>query len=95
MFMHSRSNPHKSFENESHKQRANSSDNLRSQIGNTPEYIALALKVCKFMQIDVVVSAYDADGQVMHCAIPNSLIAVTGEVIYWLLDRTVCLFHSN
>jgi 5'-3' exonuclease len=82
VFMDGRSNPHKSFENERRQQRANSSDDLRSQmsqIRNTPEYIALAVKVCKFMQIDVVVSAYEADGQVMHCAIPNSLIAVTGD----------------
>ena len=79
IFMDGRSNPFKSHENERRQQRAETSDDERSQIRNTPEYIAMAVKVCQFMQIDVLVSAYEADPQVMHYAISNSVIAVTGD----------------
>jgi hypothetical protein len=46
---------------------------------NTPEYIAHAVAVCKFLKIEVVVSAYEADWQVMYRAIPDSLVVITGD----------------
>lgn len=39
---------------------AKEANNITGQIKNTPEYIIYALKVCKLMQIDVIVSAYEA-----------------------------------
>jgi 5'-3' exonuclease len=77
-----RHNPHKRHEDlrrQQRAERAQRSGMSYGQIRNTPEYIALAVAVCKFMQIEVVVSAYEANWQVMHRAIPDSLTAITGD----------------
>ena len=52
---------------------------LRGQIKNTPEYIAKAVQVCKFLEIDVHVSAYEADPQVSYVASIQSLVALSGD----------------
>lgn len=62
LFMNSRANPHKAFEDACRNKRANSTqedvlDNTNNLRGNTPAYIARAVNVCKFMDIRVVVSA--------------------------------------
>ena len=58
---------------------ARASNDLRGQIKNTPEYIVKAVAVCKFLKIDVHVSVYEADPQVLYIAILKSLIPVSGD----------------
>ena len=58
---------------------AKEANNITGKIKNTPEYIIYALKVCKLMQIDVIVSAYEADPQAAYEAIKKELIPVTGD----------------
>ena len=54
-------------------------NSLIGQIRNTPDYIAKAVNVCKFLGIEVYVSAYEADPQVSFVSLSNGLIAVTGD----------------
>ena len=82
--MDGRSNPAKAYEDARRQERAavssqDVSSTSRRQVRNTPEYIARAVQVCKLMDIQVVVSAYEADAQVVHHALPSQLIPVTGD----------------
>lgn len=52
-------------------------NNLRGQIQNTPEYIAKACKVCKLLDVEFTVSAYEADPQVPYVCINEQLVPVT------------------
>lgn len=84
LYMDGRSNPYKAFEDARRKEKASASaqDDTRSvrcQIRNTPESIARAVNVCKFMDIRVVVSAYEADGQVVKHTLSSKLLAITGD----------------
>ena len=54
-------------------------NSLIGQIRNTPDYIAKTVNVCKFLGIEVYVSAYEADPQVSFVSLSNGLIAVTGD----------------
>jgi capsid protein len=67
-----RSNHHKKFEDE---HRENNLIHNRA----TPEYIAQAAQICSFLCIEFVVSAYEADSQVMYDALPNCLVPITGD----------------
>lgn len=53
--------------------------NLIGQIKNTPEYIAKAIRVCKFLGIRVHVSAYEADPQVSYLSLTRNLIPLSGD----------------
>jgi hypothetical protein len=61
VYMDGRFNPHKRFEEECRQNRASTQCSIR----NTPEYIAQAVHVCNFLQIEVVMAPYEADPQVM------------------------------
>jgi hypothetical protein len=60
-------------------QQAKDKNDAGGQVKNTPEYIAKAYAVCKHLQIDVRISAYEADPQVSHHSMSQSLVAVTGD----------------
>ena len=65
--------------------RAKEKNDLRGQVKNTAEYIARVYHGCKFMGIEVYISAYEADPQVLHAALlPSSeeeydVVPVTGD----------------
>ena len=66
VYMDGRENVHKAHENKRRQQRcakAQEERNLRGQIRNSPEYIAKAIAVCKFMRVEVVTAAYESDTQ--------------------------------
>ena len=58
---------------------AKASNNLYGQIKNTPDYIAKAVQVCQFLNIEVHVAVYEADMQVSHISLSHSLIPVSGD----------------
>lgn len=70
VFFDGRANHHKRFEDQRRE------SNL---IRNTPEYIARAAQICRFLGIEFVVSAYEADSQVTHYALHNRLVPITGD----------------
>ena len=55
-------------------------NDLRGQIKNTPEYIAKAIVVCKFLGGDVYISPYKADPQVLYVSSNWFLIPVTVDL---------------
>ena len=82
VFMDGMENEHKQPEIERRKKRAEearASNNLMGQIKNSPEYIAQATAVCKYLDIEVHTSAYEADPQVSYVALLQSLVPVTGD----------------
>ena len=75
-------NIHKTPEIERRARRAENArehNDLIGQIKNTPEYITKAHCLCTFLRINVSVSAFEADPQVVHASIPHSLIPVSGD----------------
>ena len=78
-------NKHKAPENERRRanaETAQANDNLIGQIKNTPDYIARATQVCKFMNITVRTAYEEADPQVVYEASQqsgNMLVPVTGD----------------
>ena len=54
-------------------------NDLRGQVKNTPEYIATAIFVCKFLEVDVYMSPYEADPQVSYMSITRFLIPLPGD----------------
>ena len=70
VFFDGRANHHKRFEDQRRE------SNL---IRNTPEYIARAAQICRFLGIEFGVSAYEADSQVTHYALHNRLVPITGD----------------
>jgi hypothetical protein len=89
LIMDGRNNPHKRFEDARRQKKADASlaahDDTSSpagQIRNTPEYIVRAIHVCKFMGIRVIVSVYEADGQVAKHSISSKVIPITRDTVH-------------
>ena len=75
-------NVHKTPEIERRAKKAQEAEEHHSPIGqikNTPEYIQKACHVCKSLNIKYIVSAYEADPQVVYKSIATSSIPVTGD----------------
>ena len=80
--MDGRSNVHKPYKNQRREhiaKKALTKNNLRGQIRNTPDYTAKAIAVCKFFEVEVVASSFEADPQVFHYALEHSLIPKIGD----------------
>ena len=82
VYFDGRNNPHKDPENKRH-QEAPESARARGEssrtVKNTPEYIAKAVCVCKFLDVEYYVSAYEADPQVSAASLSQSYLPVTGD----------------
>lgn len=52
-------------------------NDLRGQVKNTPDYIAMAAHVCEFLNIEYCVAPYEADPQVAYMATKHSAVTVT------------------
>ena len=96
-------NPDKEPEIERRKRKreeAESAGNFIGQIKNSPEYIAKAVEVCKYYNIQVIVSAYEADPQVSHLSLSQSLVPVTGDsdlLAYGVPEKIIIVkgYHSQ
>lgn len=58
---------------------AEANNDAIGQIRNTPEYIARAAHVCRFLGIKVYTSAYEADPQVSYASIANELVPQSAD----------------
>ena len=54
-------------------------NDLRGQVKNTPQYIAEALQMYRFLNIEAYISVNEADLQVSQISLYRSLIPVTGD----------------
>lgn len=83
MFMDGIDNPDKAPENAGRREGVKATqrdDNLQGQIKNTPEYMSKAVSVCRFFDVDVRVSAFEADPQVAQCSLSRSLVSIRGDL---------------
>ena len=82
IFFDGMENPHKRFEaqrRQDSRDSAATNDNAYGQVRNTPEYIAKACAICRFLNVDFQVATYEADPQTTIFAAKNSLAPVTGD----------------
>jgi len=86
-----RINPHNDHENQRREQTVSnnmSSNNLRGQVRNTPDCNAKAAEVCKFLNIEFYMSAFEADPQVSALALNHSLVPMCPATrIFWRTER--------